>query len=707
MKDTVATGKTRKKSYKKCIIDRWYIFPVVFFVLAVIVFYAVIGENSYIAVADNMDLFVPQYRMLGMRNIYFAHDAAAPFLDGTSRDVLPSEFNVVSFLNMVLPPFSAYVAVYVCKVLLAVVSFYLLGKEFLEYRHVFSKQSTNRIEISGTERDYRLPAGGYTRSKKAMVTLTGLAYGMLMLFPNFGIAFSAIPLVLYLFVKLDRIVSGKKIAKRIMAQQTKVAMKDSAANANMQAGKARKTTRYRRRVAVVYIAIFLYPLLSYFSYFGFFILAYATLAFIILSIRRKNLQGHIFWGICLLSAGYVLFEYRLFGMMLFGTEETIRSSIQMASVDVKGILTTALATLTTPSMHEADAHQYFVMPVCIMYFLYTNIRHIDTGRLKDIIHDKFNMCAVLLLFNGLIAGLSAYAPFRNLIATLLPPLKGFQFDRTTFFNPFLWYAMLTIICVRMMTVRQIVTKNGRVKRAAIAVANKATGALEPLDLTDEGDRLEFLDLSDHCANRLVKTGIAYALLAVSMFVILLTPTMYNDLRATLAGEVYLRREGKRSDALNWKEFYSEELFTQIKKDIGYHDEWCVAYGMYPAVLEYNGICTLDGYLGFYSQAYKEEFRTIIAPALERVEQNRLYYDNWGARCYLAFGTDPFVAMGTKSLYGLTDTDIYIDTQALKDLYGKYLFSRVKLSNAEETGLTLLKAYEEETQAYPVYVYTVN
>ena len=648
MKENAGTGKIRTKSRDNIFIDRWYVFPVILFILAVVVFYVVIGENSYIAIADNMDLFVPQYQMLGMRNIYFAHGAAAPFLDGISRDVLPSEYNVVSLLYMIFPPFAAYVANYACKVIVAVISFYLLGKELLFYT------------CTGVQK--------YSRDQKAVFTLTGLVYGVLNLFPNFGIAFSAIPLALYLFLKLDRIVSGKKMVRKIWTVQngsttgTGKGKRHGSKKEKTPVRQIKRTSRYKRRVALIYLSLFLYPLVSYFSYFGFFILAYATLTFLVMSIRRKSIQGHLLLGVCALAAGYVIFEYRLFIMMLFGTEETIRETMQMASVDVRGIFTTALSALTTPYMHEADMHQYFVMPLCIFLFVFINGRRLICGRIREIFTDVFNLCVLGLLFNSLIAGLYAYAPFRNLVATLLPPLTGFQFDRTTFFNPFLWYAMLAVICVRLVS---------------LPLVSKWQAAL------------------------------AYIFLVVSMFIILLTPTTYNDLRATLAGQIHARRDGVRIDTMNWKEFYSEDLFTKIKEDIDYQDEWCVAYGMYPAVLEYNGICTLDGYLGFYSQEYKEEFRKIIAPALERVEANRLYFDNWGARCYLFSGTDASIHLGSKSLQGLTDTDIYIDTQALKSLYGKFLFSRVKLTNAFEAGLTLLKSYEEETQAYPVYVYQVE
>jgi hypothetical protein len=128
--------------------------------------------------------------------------------------------------------------------------------------------------------------------------------------------------------------------------------------------------------------------------------------------------------------------------------------------------------------------------------------------------------------------------------------------------------------------------------------------------------------------------------------------------------------------------------------------------MYPAVLEYNDIATLDGYLGFYSQQYKEDFRKIIAPALERVEASRIYYDDWGAKAYLYSGTDVSVVSASKTMYN-TDNTLSIDTDAFKALGGKYIFSRIDVSNAGELGLTLLGAYTSADESCTVYVYTVS
>ena len=175
------------------------------------------------------------------------------------------------------------------------------------------------------------------------------------------------------------------------------------------------------------------------------------------------------------------------------------------------------------------------------------------------------------------------------------------------------------------------------------------------------------------------------------------------MRILTAGKALELLKGKEADEMNFQEFYSCGLFEQIKQDIGYAGEWSAAYGFHPAVLEYNGIATLDGYLGFYPQSYKEDFRRIIAPALERVEASRVYYDDWGARAYLYSGTDLSVVSQFKS-FTVEDKDIYIDTGAFADLGGSYIFSRFELSNAGEAGLCLVKAYEPEGAPYAVYVY---
>lgn len=189
----------------------------------------------------------------------------------------------------------------------------------------------------------------------------------------------------------------------------------------------------------------------------------------------------------------------------------------------------------------------------------------------------------------------------------------------------------------------------------------------------------------------------------AVLVVILTPTRYNDLYTTCHHRFYAWNHGTEVDEFDYEQFYAVELFEQIKEEIGYEDQWAAAYGMHPAVLQYNGIATLDGYLGFYGQQYKEDFRKIIAPAIERVEASRIYYDDWGARVYLYSGTDESVVSSAKTVYATDDT-LYMDPEAFGELGGTYLFSRIRFSNAEEMQLQLLGEYTAKDESLTVYVY---
>ena len=452
---------------------------------------------------------------------------------------------------------------------------------------------------------------------KPLVWILGLAYGALNVFPAFGIPFASIPLALWLALRVCR--------------EPKIKW---------------------------YVFLFFYPLLSYFSYFGLFILAYMALAFLWLWIRDKKFPARLLLAVCVLSAGCIACEYRLFGTMLFGDEATIRTTMEAGSFTAGEIIRTIGEVFAKGMFHAESVHTYLVLPVCILYFFYLNISYLRSKNSKGIFHDLYNLLMLVIVFNSAVYGIYYWEGFRGLVEKLCPPLTGWQFNRTVFFSPFLWYAAFFLVLKRMYESRSH-------KKVMKAAAN---------------------------------------LLAVAaLLLIVLTNTRYNDLYHTCFDQAYRLAKGAPSNQLGFGEFYSEELFEEAKADIGYEGEWSAAYGFYPAILEYNKIATLDGYLGFYSQDYKEAFRKIIAPALERVEESREYFDTWGARASLYSGTDISIVSATRD-YHVTDNDIYIDTDAFKALGGKYIFSRIELSNDKEAGLALIGSYTHEKSPYSLYVY---
>lgn len=565
----------------------WFLFPIVGFLLLTAGVFFGYGERSYIAVHDNMDLFLAQFQMLKNTGSFLKHGVDVPFLGGISRDNLPSELSLYTALYMIFPTYTAYVLGILGKILLGMFSFRLLAGELFPDKYVI----------------YR-----------PLIYMTGFAYGIVWFFPAFGFAFASIPLCAYLLVKL-----------------------------------------YRTSNKWWYAALFVYPLVSYFSYHGIFLLGYLAIAFLWLSLRDKKPAWTLLAALFVLAAGYVGCEYRLFGQMLFGGEETIRTSIVNADLSLAEIVR-EIGTVWKEGIFHADGvHGKVALPVCAMYFLFLNGGYLLKRQWRAVFRDPFNFVMAFILFNSVVYGLYDFGPLRRLVETLLPPLVGWQFNRTIFFNPFLWYAALFLVLIR---------------------------------LYDRG---------------VWAMWFANAVICAAVLAIILTPNRYNDLYATCYNRAYEYFHGAEVDELDYGQFYATALFEEIKEDIGYQGEWSAAYGFHPAVLEYNGIATLDGYLGFYAQRYKEAFRRIIAPALERVEATRVYYDDWGARAYLYSGTDLSIVNATKTVYA-TDYDLYIDGDAFRELGGEYIFSRLELNNTEQVGLKTLKSYTARDGSCTVWVY---
>ena len=590
---------------KKALKGRWDIALIALFVLGTALLFIVSGQQAHLAVADNLELFQAQYKMLRDTGTFFTANAQAPFLGGISRGVLPSEFSLPGILYFLFPPLTAYLIHYYLRILISILSFHLL------YRELRGRLLLGAEEIM-------------THREAMLVTLAGFAYGICSLFPAFGSSFTSIPLLIYLMLRQVR-KGGWKWP----------------------------------------LLIFLYPLLSYFSYFGLFLLAYLAVAFIILFLRaacvarRERLRLLI--GMLALAAGYVAFEHRLFAQMLFSDEVTIRSTMKIASLPLGEAVRWMADSFVNGMMHAEGSQKYLVLPVCLIYFVWQNVQYLRQKEATRILHDLYNLVMLILVFNSVIYGLYYYEPFRSLVERLVPPLTGWQFGRTIFFSPFLWYAAILIVCVRMAT------------------------------------RTEALQKTRICS------VVPVVMLIATIGIEILAPTQYNDVRETAFARAYELRTGRRTNNLSYGEFYSEDLFRLAKEEIGYEGEWSAAYGFYPAVLEYNGIATLDGYLGFYSQEYKDHFREVIAPALETNEDAREYYDNWGARCYLYSGDGEIVTQALRT-YEVEDHSLQIDPAAFRALGGRYLFSRLEVSNAEQLGIALRGVFTDEASPYTLYVY---
>jgi hypothetical protein len=564
----------------------WFLIGGIFFCEALVLF--VLRDNIYVAVCDNLDLFIAQLKLLRDNNAFFAHGQTMEILNGIDRDYFPTEFSLYNILYLIFPDIYAYIIGYLMKLVISFASCILLAKLLLGEQ--------------------------YARYEK-LVVLVSAAYGILPVYPMYSFCFASMPLAVYLVIRI-----------------------------------------YRCPKPWMYVAMFLYPLVSYFSFFGIFILGYILLAFVFLWIRDKKAPWRMLLGLVAMAVGFICFEYRLFGVMLLSDEATIRSTMVIADYNFKELVETFFDAFVNGVSHARTIHTYFVFPICMVYLVINNVLYILKKKEGKIYTDAFNLTILFILFNCLVYILYYAGPVRRLVQTIIPPLAGFEYGRTVFFNTMGWYFAFFIV------LKHIYDK---------------------------------------------KSVAAYIVGIVAILIVGSAQCEYSDFYNTVYCNAYKLLKHSEVNQLTYREFYGGDLIEDIKEDIDYtmDDKACV-YGFHPAMLSYNGISTVDGYLGYYSQEYKDSFRNAIAPTLDKNENWEKYYDNWACRAYL------FSASGENTYdFGANSEaqaqEILIDEPYLKDLGCDYIFSRFELTNADDMNLGLVNIYSDNEMPYSVYLYELR
>lgn len=192
-----------------------------------------------------------------------------------------------------------------------------------------------------------------------------------------------------------------------------------------------------------------------------------------------------------------------------------------------------------------------------------------------------------------------------------------------------------------------------------------------------------------------------------VFVSAATVYYYSDFSKNL----HRLRQGESYARVTWNDFYAPEIFSQIDSFIGREKSSyrTLSFGIYPDIALYNGFYCLDGYSNNYDLAYLYTFREIIEGELEKEESLRKYYDEWGCRCYVLSAELGINNYLVHKGAGSKEIDLALNTDAAKKLGAQYLFSAVKISNAKELGMTLLREapFETSDSYYAIYLYELG
>ena len=404
-----------------------------------------------------------------------------------------------------------------------------------------------------------------------------------------------------------------------------------------------------------YILTFFIPFFSELAHFGIFVLGYILIFWVYCLIRRKKKFYCLLIIMATMSFGYIISEYRMFRLKLFSDEISLREVSYVNTLLTEGLnalINNFRIAFVDGQYHSATMHSYVVLPLCQVVFPYFVIRTI-IGRKAEKFDNYVIVCMGLISLNSMFYALSYNLKFANFIERHIILLKGIDLDRIIRLNAFLWYFLFAVIVIYMAM------KNQRI--------------------------------------------ISYILIVAVGYSIVNNPTIYDTLRVNIVS-FKSRYIYHTTPAMSYDEVYSVKLFDKIKESIGYDGEWSIAFGIHPAILTYNGISTLDGYHSWYSQDYKEKFRQIIAPELEIDQHNREYFDNWGGRAYIFSNEATFEPVRTMNV---SEAPMLIDPSAFERMGGKWVFSRIPITNSTELNMNLIGTYTEPSSLYEIYVYMSN
>lgn len=406
-----------------------------------------------------------------------------------------------------------------------------------------------------------------------------------------------------------------------------------------------RTNNYKYLIILIF-----YPLFSDMFLFGIFICGYILLFFIIDFIKNKKPKPILLLSILCLIIGYMIVYYNLINVLLFSNQKTIKNDGTSVEYNnsIISCLINSIDVFINGIDHANASSKYIIMPLTIAYIFYIFYNAYKNRKFSNLFKNSFIWIFIWIIFNCVVYGLDSYGPFRVLLSKCLPFLSEFSFARTVWFNPFLWCLSFSLILINI---------------------NKKT--------------------------------FIYALCTLAFVSILFSNTRYNNVGTNIKYTLGIENKIKGMET-TYKDYYSTSLFNEIKKDINYNGEWSVAFGMHPSVIQYNGIHTLDGYISYYPLEYKQKFEKIIEPELLIDEKNYDYFNNWGGRAYIFSLETSYNTW--KDEYKNEKANMYIDTEAFKELNGKYIFSRVEISNYKELNLKLVNIYSNNESSYTIYLY---
>lgn len=397
--------------------------------------------------------------------------------------------------------------------------------------------------------------------------------------------------------------------------------------------------------------ILFFPFYSILSHAGAFIMIYLGIIFLADLLKKRPFNISYFSGLLLLFFGYLFTHFHMIYSFIDPDFISYREEIKVIPLKTRVCWKQTIDNFIFDKTNLYIAQHVFVIlsaALAVVTGIFKKVKEIN----------KMLLLLLLIFFNAFLWGFKYWEGIAFL-RDKYQLLNSLNFGRFFWLNPFLWYIVFGL---SLLIISRI--KYGK-----------------PLVL--------------------------FLLVAQVLFMF----TGYNWEYRYLLG-----RKNRMSASLTYRQFYSEALFEKIDQFIQKprEDYRIVCLGIHPGIANYNGFYTLDVYSNIYPLEHKHKFRRIMEKELEKSKDLRRVFDDNGKRCYLLsaeFHNDKrrgltFARGITKKQGHLKIKKLELNTTALKEMGGEYIFSAVEILNYAETGLSFEKTFDTNDSPWKIYLYKV-
>ncbi len=442
----------------------------------------------------------------------------------------------------------------------------------------------------------------------------------------------------------------------------------------------------RKHVAGSFGGILFFGLTTHLVLIGYVVLGFWLLAVLWMWVKKRH-NRWIYLGFVWLTGIYIGVNHSLFSELLLGKGSYVSHREELVNYALP-FWETVKGVFLESAQHAPSLHGRLILPIFLLLVLgLVCCRKWEPKRRRRLSAAWAGMAVLagIAILYG-ICHLPLVVDYKNGCSGFL---RYFQLERFYWLYPAGWYLEFALCSSvwwsgEACRVESIVTEDGKPEAA------------EPEDGKPKAAKPEV-----SCA-----AG-GYQALKFILLVILLLPTMQ-----LIKTESYfylnvnqINNGSGITGYITWESYYAEELMEQLEEAIGREPEtYRVAHlGMSPAPALMHGFYTADGYSNNYSLEYKHLFRQVIEKELAKNEQTRLYFDQWGSRCYLFNGSTGNAWMLGKAME-IKYEGLELDLAALRNLGCEYIFSAGEIVDWEKMGLEFLGYYETDTSFWGVWLY---